>query len=433
MVAGFLLRETAYGPLVGVGFFATTVALVATYAGRIDRRLVAILLVAFVLRFGAAMADDAYGLFPKADQNGYDYEAEAEAEAWKAGERGRIPWSTSVGAYVHTLGAVYFLFGSEMLLARAFSAFQGVLATLLVYGIARSTVGDRAALVASGVFSFVPSFVYLQSEALRDPTVHVLVLTAMLGAITFNDPSTPRQKAVLGVAGAVVGFAAVWFFRPPAALVMLVPLAILALWRGRSPLRISRTAKITVAIGLLAVMAVLGANYASMLANLDSLTNYRDQWATGGSAYLPDRSFDTLLDVLIFVPLGAFYFLFTPFPWHVHNPLAAIALAENLFVLWPLAILAIPQMDKHAKYTPAFALGAFVVTAAVLFGIVEGNVGTALRHRAQFTWVFVVFAAPAIVRLWDIHGHRLPLVSRFTSPERHPVEDPRATTGAQES
>jgi hypothetical protein len=118
-----------------------------------------------------------------------------------------------------------------------------------------------------------------------------------------------------------------------------------------------------------------------------------------GSAYGQGADVSTTGGAITYLPVGLAYFLLAPFPWEITSGLQAITLPETLvwwailpFGIWGLALM----LRRHA--------GAFTVPAAVLvtvtfaYALVESNVGTAYRHRAQILPIGFILCAYGIWR-----------------------------------
>ena len=102
-----------------------------------------------------------------------------------------------------------------------------------------------------------------------------------------------------------------------------------------------------------------------------------------------------------FLPTGLVYFLLAPFPWSVTTVLQRVTLPESL--VWYVLFLCVLRGSWLAlRYDPR----AYTVLVGVLgivtfsYALVEGNVGTAYRHRAQVLPLFFVLAAVGLRDVW---------------------------------
>jgi hypothetical protein len=97
--------------------------------------------------------------------------------------------------------------------------------------------------------------------------------------------------------------------------------------------------------------------------------------------------------------------LLRPFPWQP-APTSALRLAQLEMVIWyPLLLLAAfgliaVRRSAHVLLFPLL-VGA---GSAAMWALVEGNFGTAYRHRGEFVWVVALLAAAgaADLRRWQL-------------------------------
>jgi hypothetical protein len=142
---------------------------------------------------------------------------------------------------------------------------------------------------------------------------------------------------------------------------------------------------------------------------LDVLDYLRRDMAVGArSAYGADADTTTIPGLLRYLPIGLAHFLLAPFPWAIGSTLQAATLPEQLvwyvllfFAFW--GIWRSVREDPRGSSVVLFVMGTIVVS----YSLVEGNVGTAFRHRAQVYPFFFVFVAMGLGRLREIrHASR---------------------------
>lgn len=406
--AGVLFRGSAVGPLIGICLLLALTAL--AISGRTARApaLRVLLFGALALRLGIITADVHLDLFPKVDAVWYHLRAATLADAWWSGESWQHFDNLKTASYEILIAPLYFWFGPSSLLARTANAIIGAASVYMVFRIGETVFDRRAGLAAGALFALTPSIARMQGENLREALIVLLLTTAVYALISDRLNPGLRWPMFLGAMG--------WLFfaRRATFVVLLVPIAALALhalWdRAREARERRALSRIALHVGvvgavlvggLVLTLGVSGDNpiYGTFVTP-EKLTDVRGDWAVGGSGYLTDVTFSTWWDVIAFLPVGALYFLFTPFPWQIHNALSLLALAENVLILYPAALLAIGAAAYRRRRRDLRALVGYLVIGAMLYGLIEGNVGTALRHRAQFTWVLFVLAGPAISRFF---------------------------------
>lgn len=97
-----------------------------------------------------------------------------------------------------------------------------------------------------------------------------------------------------------------------------------------------------------------------------------------------------------YLPRGLMFALFAPFPWSIERTLDALAVAETL--VWDAVVIAALMslwMNRRSwrVLAPLVLFGGGLV---LLFALVEGNVGTLLRHRGMIMPSVFVVASSAI-------------------------------------
>jgi len=131
---------------------------------------------------------------------------------------------------------------------------------------------------------------------------------------------------------------------------------------------------------------------------LSTVNDMREELAEGGSAYGTEASLDTPISALVYLPRGLSYFLLAPAPWQIFNLRQALTFPEML--LWYCLLPAIWRGVRYAlreNFRPTVTLLTFASVLTVAYAMVETNLGTAYRHRAQVLVVYLIFAALGLV------------------------------------
>jgi hypothetical protein len=101
----------------------------------------------------------------------------------------------------------------------------------------------------------------------------------------------------------------------------------------------------------------------------------------------------TIGAALRYIPVGGSYLLFAPFPWAIETTLQATAMGEALlwYPLFLLSILGFRISLRDRGATVLFPVSVLLVVVSS-YALVEGNFGTAYRHRAQIMPLFFIFS-----------------------------------------
>ena len=134
---------------------------------------------------------------------------------------------------------------------------------------------------------------------------------------------------------------------------------------------------------------------------LGSATRMRSGLQQGAtSAFGVGHTTDTFGGSLRYLPIGFAFLLFAPFPWALDTALQTAAAPET-FLWYPIFFVALNGMrhailkGSHLAVIPISVL--LVVTTS--YALVEGNFGTAYRHRAQIMPIFFIFAGVGWIML----------------------------------
>ena len=308
-------------------------------------------------------------------------------------------WST-------LLSPAYLVPGIGGMVARLVLVALSVVAVWNVLVLGRALHSRPAGLIAATPVAIYPSIVLVESSLLREGLV--LFLLTSLARLAFAPPTRLRTswplRAGLGLFASVFVVALRWEL-----LYLIVATAVVtaAVRVGRLDLlrehRLGTTVTGIAVVGVGWMVAGFAAEYLSSL---------RPKRANGRTAYLGEVDISSQLSMLAFLPIGAAYFLFAPFPWMVESVADLVAAVEGLGnLLFSVAAVfgAVALFRTWQRRRRAFAsyrtqigwvgLGTFAVLGVSLFALGTANAGTAVRHRQMFLWVLFLFGAVGMVEV----------------------------------
>jgi hypothetical protein len=102
----------------------------------------------------------------------------------------------------------------------------------------------------------------------------------------------------------------------------------------------------------------------------------------------------SLADDLGYLPTGIRVMLLDPLPTHLgQGSRTTLAFSEHL-IWYPTLLLAVWGLRGLRSRSPDL-IYVFITFLGLItmWALVEGNFGTAYRHRAEFVWAAIVFAA----------------------------------------
>lgn len=373
-----------------------------------------VLMLALVWRGVAAVVQRLYPLpsLYTLDAQMYDHEAWAIAQAWLSDARVMLPGpSLNVAAFEALVAGVYVVVGRSALTLQVLGAFMGALAVYYAWRSACLLIGESRAGMLALVLALWPSHVVWSSQSIRDPWVFFLLSRTVWSAVLWLKYARPSEWVK------ATGFAALaGVLRLSTAILLwgaLLSMTAYVGWRSfRWPGRLSL---MLFALGGVALVGMDLATGEFAMSAPARLSDIRQRLATGGAAFFADTRYASWQDVLEFVPLAAVYVLLAPFPWAADTPAQLASAVENS-LLYLLVVLALPRI-RGVWSVLRQPTGAFVGLLVLLFigflAIIEGNLGTAYRHKVQFLPCLLLLVAAG----WPVCGAGW----RFTSPSLRPA------------
>jgi 4-amino-4-deoxy-L-arabinose transferase-like glycosyltransferase len=376
---------------------AALVWLVRKFTEPEDRRLVMQIMVAgLLLRVGLTLVIH-YTLpvwFFAPDQQTYQ-EVGLQTLRYHQGLEG-IPWqlhNTIELGYFYWNAFLFLVFGYAPLAPKLVNAFVGTASALFCYRLAGELAGRGPAIIAVLLTMFFPSLMLWSTQNLRDPIVLLVTLALFLSVVRLR--TRPSGRAFFAV---VLSLALLVLFRDYIAAMALFGLV------GSSFISKARGLPVNLVVGAvlfgLAVLAYRQFGLGSGLlesASFESISQQRSLLATGGTAFRPDVDISTPLRGLQFFPLGLAFFLLSPFPWQVGSALTLMTLPEQIvwYALLPMVLTGAAHLIRE-RYQAVGPILIFLALTSSVYALVEGNAGTAYRHRAQVLVFFLILASVGV-------------------------------------
>jgi len=352
--------------------------------------LVPIFLAAFAVRAGVAIvvayaAPDGY--FALDDQR-YSALGQELARYW-AGQ-GSYPEDIhgALGYYLWN-AAIFTLVGPVPLAPTLLNGALGAGCSVLAWSLARAISGEIAARYAALLTAFFPSLVLWSSLNLKDALAVAAILVCVRAAQRLNTRLRIGPLAAIALALGVLGE-----LRGYLALVVAAALVVAVVVPRLGGRRALVSIAATLAFGALVMLWVGPIEGLGDEASLESLDHARRELAFGASAYQGDADISTPTTALSFLPIGLGYFLLAPAPWQVWNSRQLLTLPEMLawYALLPQVVAGFLVAIRR-RFGAALPLASFALFGTLSYALVESNLGTAYRHRAQVLVLFLVFGA----------------------------------------
>jgi hypothetical protein len=301
---------------------------------------------------------------------------------------------------LYMVAVIYKLVGQNMLATQYVNSVLGAATAPLAYMIALEIFPNKkVARVCALLTAFFPSMVLWTSQGLKDGPIIFLLILSMLATLKLGTRFSFKYLTALALS--LVGLVTLRFYVFYIILVSITGAFIM----GRRRLTAQSFARQLIIMfvigGALAFFGVsrLASRQFESYGNLQQLQVMRlDAAQSAQSGFGQDIDVSTPTGALAAIPLGLTYLILAPFPWQLTSIRQMITLPE-MMIWWssiPLLVLGLWFTLKHRlrEITPILI---FTSLLTLSYSILQGNVGTAYRQRAQLLVFYFVFVAIGFV------------------------------------
>lgn len=371
-----ILDPKQFGFLIRIFFFALSLRVVLAFA------------LHYFSQYGMFAEDDYY----------YNRVAWRIALRWKGMYSGSVLdgldmvvlGSVKEVAYGYFLAAIFYVFGNVPLAAKMTSCVIGSVTVAYLSAFTWDTFGERPARRVAFLAACFPSMILWSSLALKDPIATFCIVFTVQKACRLLKGFSLGDLVKMGIALAILGLMRGYMFVLVGGCVGLS----FALHKREHIFR-----NYFVGIIFLGILFFVyqysgfGKTYVEQ-ASFEQIDYYRKSLATGGSAIHVDADISSPGKALLYLPIGVTYFLFAPFPWAIKGARQLVTLPEVLlwYFMFYFFILGIREgLKSHfQKIAPILSV---MVLVTLTYSLIEGNLGTAYRHRAQIMGFYLMFTA----------------------------------------
>lgn len=304
------------------------------------------------------------------------------------------PGETAWGM-VTLVGIIYSVTGQNVLAAQLVMVSIGAATAPVSYLCAFQIYNNRrVALISGYIIALMPSLVLWSSLLLKDGLIIFLLVLTIYCAIKLQEKVDYLHIFLLLLS--LAGIMALRFY-----IFYIVSVAIVG------GFVIGQKNNITSIIGRGVVIVVLGIGlgYVGLLNNssrqieeitsLERIQTSREDLAkSAASGFGEDLNVSTTEGALVALPIGLTYLMLAPFPWQITSNLSLMTMPE-MFVWWlsmPLLFSGVIYSVRH-RLRRCLSMLVFTIMLMIGYSILQGNVGTAYRHRAQIQVFLFIFIA----------------------------------------
>jgi hypothetical protein len=301
---------------------------------------------------------------------------------------------------LYMVAAIYKIVGQNMLATQYVNCVVGAASAPLAYLISIEIFPNkRIARICALMSAFFPSLVLWSCQGLKDGPIILLLTLSMLATLKLGEKFSLKYLTALVLS---LFFLLTLRFYVFYIVVIAVTAAFILGRRQLTAQSFARQMLIIIVIGL--ALGYFGVSrYASQqfetFASAEQLQRMRlDASQSAASGFAENVDVSTASGALSTVPLGLTYLFLAPFPWQLASLRQAITLPEML-VWWssiPLLVLGAWFTIKH-RLREIAPIIIFTTLLTLTYSIMQGNVGTAYRQRAQLLVFYFVFVAVGFV------------------------------------
>jgi hypothetical protein len=337
----------------------------------------------------------------------YDYFGNALVQVWEGNKsyQGAIDIFSGGGAasgwgMLYMVASIYKVIGRNMLATQYVNSIVGAATAPIAYLISMEIFPKRrVARLCALLAAFFPSLVLWSSQGLKDGPIVFLLVVSMLATLKLGNRFTIKYLTALALALCCLITLRFYVFY---IVVLAITVAFILGRRRLTAQSFARQLMVMIVIGM--ALAYFGVSrYATQ--QFDAYGSFRqlqlmrmDASQSAVSGFGQDIDVSSPEGALSALPLGLSYLLLAPFPWQLASLRQIITLPEML-IWWssiPLLIVGLIFTIKYRLREVAPIL-IFTTLLTLTYSILQGNVGTAYRQRAQLLIFYFVFVSIGFV------------------------------------
>lgn len=353
--------------------------------------LIKILFLALLARLAVALFIELFlppGFFG-GDSIAYMLDGKALADYW-SGKTHQLYFlkmelnSKNIG-YYYFIAYQYYILGFIKNTPSYVNGLLGVTTILILAKLASRFFAWRIVRTMTLLMAFFPSLILFNSYVLKDTTILFLVAISLFGYIEYL-----RARRWSSLLLAVSVFPLLYALRFYMVFLLLgVFLLSTFLMAGEFSIRrVSRSLAAGIVVFLAASFFGVGSEAADTFqkeATVQRMNYYQGVLKTGASAAFEEQEYRTGWDLVKYFPVRMAHFLFAPFPWQITSIVSLMAFLELPFwwYLFPFTIRGFRFVLSDRRTRVYLPMLLFAVLVSVFYAMIESNIGTIYRKKAQ--------------------------------------------------
>lgn len=337
----------------------------------------------------------------------YDFFGYAVLKGWEGSKDYQIAvemftggGSSSGWGMLYMVAAIYKIVGRNLLAVQYVNSVLGAATAPIAYMISLEIFPNKRVARLCGLLSaFFPSLVLWSAQGLKDGPIVFLLVLSMLATLKLGNKFSFKYLTALAVALCCLITLRFYVFY---IVVLSITVAFILGRRRLTTQTFVRQMLVMIVIGM--ALAYFGVSrYATQqfdtYGSLRQLQTMRlDAAQSAVSGFGQDADVGSAEGALSTLPLGLSYLILAPFPWQLASLRQVITLPE--MVIWwtslPMLVLGLWFTVKY-RLREVAPIIIFTTLLTLTYSILQGNVGTAYRQRAQLLVFYFVFVAIGFV------------------------------------
>lgn len=305
--------------------------------------------------------------------------------------------SKSGWGFYYFVAGVYYLIGRNTFAFQLICCVLGAAAAVFVNRIAYMIYPDQGTARLAGMLAAIsPTMIIWTSQGIKEgPITFLLCMSLYLTLRMSRKITIVDSLLLLGALFCIFALRHYVFY----VVLMAVVGSLVVAAREFSAARLMQGGLLIIVLGV--VFSSLGAQeVAEGNLNLKRIQAGRE-WSArvSNTGYGGDVDITDTREAITYLPIGAMYFLYAPFPWMISSVSHVLSLPE--LVLWwlaaPLLFAGYWYMVRH-RLRESFPVCIFTIGLTLVYALYQTNAGTSHRQRVQLLGFFLIFIAIAWTR-----------------------------------
>ena len=300
----------------------------------------------------------------------------------------------------------YFSENSALIIGQSISLIFGISSIFLGSYLAYKFWGQKVSTKVAWILAFYPTLVLYSILILREAYIWLFLLLAIYGIYLWKKFEGFKPLMII-----FFGFSAASFFHGGmifgliAFLIIIISNYTFQFLKQMRFLKVSKRLSIKLILFFfIFLLIILNLDLIPKLHLLKEFLNFEKITMLISKKNISNASYpqwlvpNSSIDFFYIVPIKTIYFLFSPFVWDISNIKHFLGLFDGLIFM--IMFFYIFKNLKLIWKNPTLKIFLIVLFLYfVVYGLVTGNFGTALRHRTKFFIPILLIAAPFLPNL----------------------------------